>query len=641
MKRIIQTLLVISVFLFILTPLTLFAEVDKSGLQQVYNEIKQVQANAVDYYPASYLAVIQAYQALGGDAEVERLLQDDTALQAEYDLLTTAIQDLLDDLTRYNTFRTAHDLYEVKNTMDLSPFTQRSIVLYQTELSRIRAILDNPRSGELAILEATDDLHQSDFLLDYKGDKTTLLLLWQELQTIHQGTGELYRPSSFTLFQSRILTFATLEVSPGLVLVDVIDFADASQAEVQLGTQHLQEALSLLIFRANKTALINAYNLASSLDLQPYTPISRALYTSALVPIYQVITNHDASQTMVDDALLDLQDASNLLVLIADKTHLMVLNNQAIVAFYEERSRYTELSHEAFRQAVIQYGHYLEVNRMIDDDNASFLQVTEKAQAIQAALDLLVVKGNISALQEAYLAIRQWNTAIYTPQSVLLFHAELDDVYAIIQSPNTDQTIANQTLSSLNNLTQLLVPQANKTELETALQKANSLMLSRYTPSSRQTIAIYIQSAQAILADLNATQETVNAIVSHLEAVRNQMILVKPNPSIRANQGNIDLKPSILIYEATIVAFTSSDVTVAEVSPHGILTGKQFGKATITVTLSNGVQEEIEVWVKAEVKPLTIWMAVIIPVSSASLGVMFLFFKPSQLTFIKQLFKKR
>ncbi len=641
MKRIIQTILVISMFLFVLAPLHLYAEIDKSELQTVYDAIKQAQANSVDYYPASYLSVIQAYQDLGGDAEVERLLQDEAALQEDVDTLANAIQELLNDLTLYNTFRTAHELYESKNTADLTAFTQRSIVIYQAELSRIRAILDNPRSGEQAILTATTDLHQSDFLLQYLGDKSAFLLLWTQLQDIHQGTGELYTPTSFALFQTHVQSFATLEVSSGLILEDVVDYIDASVDEVQLATQHIQDALSLLVNRANKDSLIEAYELANSLDLQPYTPASRTLYTNALVPIHQVIANHDATQAMVDDALVNLQNASTLLVLIADKSNLMVLNNQAIVAFYEERSRYTDQSHEVFRQAVIQYGHYLEVNRIIADDNASVSQVAAKEQAIQAALDLLVVKANISSLQEAYQTIKQLDTSPYTPQSILLFQDALDEVEAIILSPNTDQILADQTRDSLSTLLQLLVFQADKTPLQNTLQKASSLMLSRYTSSSRQTLEMYVQTAQTILHDLNATQADVDQINDHVEAILSQMLFIKPAPSIRANQDSFDLKDDLLIYETTIVSLVSSDESIVLVTSDGIVTGKQFGKATITVQLANGIVEDLEVWVKAEVKPLTIWMAAIIPLSSATLGFVFLFFKPSQLAFVKRLFTKR
>jgi hypothetical protein len=120
-------------------------------------------------------------------------------------------------------------------------------------------------------------------------------------------------------------------------------------------------------------------------------------------------------------------------------------------------------------------------------------------------------------------------------------------------------------------------------------------------------------------------------------------MLKSTDQSIRANHDAYDLKPLVFLYQTTIASYSSSNPEILTVDEFGIVTGHQFGSATVTVSLANGVVEVIHFQVKADVSTGTILLAALVPFVVTGMGFLMIFFKASHLDFLKKiaLFRKK
>ena len=392
MKRLLNYSFVIFLMVFSFSSLILHAENNIIELESALQTMNQVKTNQVQYYPASYYAVMDAYTLLGGDDEANRLLTDPLATQEEIDIFAAQLRQLISELIYFDSYRTLNELFIQVRDQSRTSYTLRSVAIFDQELERIRVVKENPRSGENAIQSVYTDLQSIHNLLIPLGDKTNIQITWQTLQDIILHQGNLYRPNSYVLFETRVQSFET-EPEIGIYTVkEMITFSDASVAEVNLTQQRLDEAFALLVLRANKQVLQTTYDNAQQINFTQYTPVSVQAFQQLLNLIEGVLLNHNATQEETDQAVLDLINGINSLELLADKTKLIQRNQQVLIAYYDERSRYTNQSYELFREMVLSYGHYLAVNQLVDNANATQIQVDDFESKLMEALKQLVVK---------------------------------------------------------------------------------------------------------------------------------------------------------------------------------------------------------------------------------------------------------
>jgi hypothetical protein len=615
----------------------LYAEVDKPTLQAKYDEIQTVFANSIHYYNASYTAFVSNYQALGGNASVEALLNDDLALESEVNQWIVDLTTLLSQLTLDTTYIRISASYWNAKSESLSTYTLRSITLYNSELQRIKAIIDEPTSGEHSMLEAEDELLLSKDLLVPLADKTLLTAKWNELLAIYSQGSLLYTPQSFDLFTSQMDSFQTNPDVLGFSVLHVVTDSDTSAIEAQMALALLVAAQNQLIQRADKTQLTSDYQMASTMQSNPYTPNSYAQFILLIEPVASVINNLNATVQEVQDAINTIEAAYTVLVLLSDKTQLEIMGYQVLIAYYEERHLYTKNSFELFKTAVLAYGHYYRINQLLADLNASQEQVDLFVSTIQAALDLLVLRADITELMTKYQQAQNIHTEAYTPHSVSIYQSQLMLVGQVIQSSNTDTQVVQSALFILDQATDLLVLKAQKNHLLTQINRIDSLIVSRYTKASLDTLQLYVVQAQEIYENQNASQALVDEYVTHLQTIIQELIWKRPTLSIRANQNPMDVSDYIFLYRSSIKSIVSSDPSIIEVDELFQVQGKQFGNAILTITLSNGVQEEIQIQVKSEVNVITVVFASLIPVATLALGATLIFFKPEYVKFLKKI----
>ena len=640
MAKLIRLLTPLLLFVFIFQAMSwipLYAEVDKPTLQARYDEVQSVFSNSSIYYNASYTAFVSNYQALGGNASVEALLADDLALESDVNQWIADLTTLLSELTLDTTYIRISASYWNAKSESLSTYTLRSITLYNAELQRIKAIIDEPTSGEQAMLEAEDDLLLAKDLLVQLADKTILSAKWNELLDIYSQGSLLYTPQSFDLFISQMDLFQTNPDVLGFSVLHVVTDSDTSVLEAQIALDLLLTAQNQLVPRADKTQLMIDYQMASTLQSNPYTPSSFAQFMLLIAPVQAVINNLNATIQEVQDAMNVIETAYNVLILLADKTQLEIIGFHVLIAYYEERHLYTANSYELFKQAVLAYGHYYRINQTLADLNASQEQVDLFTITVQSALDLLVLRADTTELLLMYHQAQNINTDAYTPHSVSIYQSQLKLIGQVIQSNNTDVVIVQNALFILDQASDLLVLKAQKNNLLTQINRVDSLIVSRYTKASLDTLQLYLVAAQAIYQNQNVSQEVVDEYVTHLQTIIQQLIWKRPTLSIRANQNPLDLSEYIFQYQSTIKSVVSSDSSIIEVDEFYQVQGKRFGNATLTITLSNGVQEEIQIQVKSEVNVITVVFASLIPVSTLALGATLIFFKPEYVGFLKKI----
>ncbi|MBU0997541.1 MAG: hypothetical protein KKE16_05775 [Firmicutes bacterium] len=682
------------------------ADADKAQLIIARDEINQAITDQTNdlYQAASYTAFSDGLNALGGVAAVDVMIADNLALQVDVDQMTQDLNNLLDGLVTTLTYNTVFVEYFQESNRDTTPYTLRSIAVYDAELNRIKDIIDEPTSGEVLIQSLSADITASSSLLVLLGDKTDLQARYDFAEAVLLD-GSNYIPSTYSLFQTDYSSIdATLLINIGFTKLEVINNSDASLPEVQSALNEIESSLSLLILKPDKTALIQAYNDAVALDKSIYTLDSRTLFIAGLIPINQTILDLEARdddvlqattdlnelynllvlrgdysslQTSIDDLVdfnYDLytptsvvmfdeeisrissemvdenataqdieelvqnyEDAFDLLILRADKTDLILYNNQAIIAYYEEKNLYTDSSYALFKAAVMDYGTYLLVNQVIDNLDSLQSEVDLLSQKISDALDLLDPLVDNAEILSLYENVGIIATTLYTPESVEVFNEEYNRIYNVIIGKELSQTVYNQTTLELEDLQELLVLRADLSELITLHDSLLSKNEETYSISSFAYFSTVMSQCSVLISNLNVSQAEVDAAVVLLTHATSLLEQKAGIISIKTNDPALDINDYVTVGNATIVSYVSSDTSVLHVDSTGKVLGVAFGEAKVYIRLSNGVVETLNFLVKANVKPVTLVLAISLPVLSVSLGVGMLFMKKDYWKVFKKL----
>ncbi|MDD3478253.1 MAG: hypothetical protein PHP32_05205 [Candidatus Izemoplasmatales bacterium] len=706
MKRFLQGLLILGFCWTWVFTTSVFADADKTTLTALRDEVNAVIADQTansTYENDSYTAFESGLTALGGVPAIDAMIADPLAVQEDVNQMSADLQSLLDGLCTADTFDAVMLSYLTEKTRPTAPYTLRSIQLFQDELDRIEAILNEPTSGEVAIAALEGDIDNAPNLLVLLGDKTDLQAAYNQAESILLD-GSTYIPSTLNLFTTRYNTIDDeLMASIGFTKSQVLNNTDASAPEVEATLLKINEALAFLILRPDKTTLQNNYDQATSMDLLVYTLTSRTAFLNGLTNIDTVLEDDEALQADVDQALLDLADLYNLLVLKGDPTTLQAeidalseidfdlytpnsvdefdleiarieaamndedtdqtmmstlesdfttamlllieraekdsldtLNNQAIVAYYEEKILYTASSYALFKQAVMDYGTYLHVNTVLADLNVSQADVDLLATQIEDALAFLVLRVDNALLLEDYQQLESLDRTLYTPNSLTAFDTLMNQLYQTMTGDDLSQEVYDSVQASLLTVTDLLVLKANQTALQAKVDEYLLLNPEHYSASSYGILSQGLVNASAILLNLNATQEEVDSELLALEASYDA--LMPPIGLITIMEGEVyDFSALIPLGNNTILSTESSDGTVLLITGATEVKGIAFGHVSVTVTLSNGTVETISFLVKSTIKTGTLVFSIGVPLVSIGGAFAMMYLRPEHLQFLKKL----
>ncbi len=307
-----------------------------------------------------------------------------------------------------------------------------------------------------------------------------------------------------------------------------------------------------------------------------------------------------------------------------DKSELEAKNNEAIIAYYEEKDTYTSSSYNLFKTAVNDYGNYLYVNSVIADDNATQEDIDQLTQQIQSALDLLVLRADNTNLVALYNEISKTDLTGYTSDSKTAFQNELSRLYLIIVSDDLDQTKADQALIDLNKAQDLLVELPDVTQLQDLCDQAEVYREEDYSISSFGALQIAIDKSLDAINDDNASQAEIDQAYQDLSnAIDN---LQDQSDTIYIKEGNkLDLDQFVTVGDSTIVSYISSNNEVLSIDGQGVALGKDYGLVNVTINLANGIQEKLQVKVEARVSTAILALSISIPFVGVAIGATMIF----------------
>ena len=438
------------------------------------------------YLTDSYTAFIDAITALGGMDGIQAVIDDELATEQEVADLTTDINTAIEHLITSDTYYTTNANFSLAKVIDLTPYTSDSQLLYNNEMDRIEAILNDPIAGDAAISALNDDIDAaaSTFLVP-RGDKTDLLSLKSSVETIYASDGSDYIPSTFNDFTTAVENIDTLLLSDiGLTLQQLVDDIDAIESEVLAGETRLNNALSILILKPDKTALETNYTEAINIDGDLYTSSSFAIFEAGLPDILDVINDEEALQADVDQAISDLADLYNELVERADVSDLIDAYNLAVD---KPLDSYTPDSIELYQAELAR------INTIIQSDDTDQAEADQALTDIGLAGDLLILQADrsqLQALNNLVIVAYYEERLLYTESSYQNFKNAVDDygsylyVNSVVVDDNVSQSTVDDLTSTLENALALLVPLADNGDLLVAYYEAISTDTTAYTTNS-------------------------------------------------------------------------------------------------------------------------------------------------------------
>ena len=282
----------------------------------------------------------------------------------------------------------------------------------------------------------------------------------------------------------------------------------------------------------DKTQLISAYNEYMSLlddkDLYNYRSFVRF---EAVMNLAKDIIDEEVSQVSIDSTLNLLDKAVELLdfkaEVIIDKTTLQIAITTA-KALKEQGALDNVIPAvvEEFNAALE------EAQTILADENADQTTVDASFFRLAKAIQMVdFVKGDkteLAALIEEYSKLEEKD---YTADSWKVFKEALDAAVAVNEDENALEYEVQEALNNLKDGYAQLVVVADKSALQSMVDRINGLDEEAYTPESWAKLADPMKVAQAVLDNPTATQDEVNAAYEAL--VRAYLDLrLKPNKDL-------------------------------------------------------------------------------------------------------------
>ncbi|MBO5716027.1 MAG: FIVAR domain-containing protein [Clostridia bacterium] len=284
------------------------------------------------------------------------------------------------------------------------------------------------------------------------------------------------------------------------------------------------------ILPTDMTALNEAIAQAEQKDENRYTPNSLVAFKEALANAKAL--NDEATQNEVDLAAEALNKAISALVERADFTKL----NSAIAdAKSKIKANYTDASW-ADLEAMLANAEAL-------DANANQEEVNLAAYKLNQAIELLVVKADLTALNAAIALAESKDQNLYT----VAYWAGLEIALASARSLNENSSteeVANATMA-LNEAIVALIEKADLTELNSIIASANELNKDEYLEEGWNFLQSTIAKAQDLTAE--SAQADVDAAI---KAIKDAIDALEPVPQ----------EPTLPEYDTYDVLFVGSNL---------------------------------------------------------------------------------
>ena len=274
----------------------------------------------------------------------------------------------------------------------------------------------------------------------------------------------------------------------------------SDQEEIDATVLLLNEAIDALVLKADLSLLTALIAEVEALNEESYTPNSFALLTAPLTAAKAL--SGDNTQEEVNGAYNALNEAKQALLLRADFT---ALNSAIATAKGKVELNYTQASWQLLVSALSEAESL--------DFNATQEQVNAKASALNEAIEGLIVKADLTALNEAIAIAEGKVEGEYTVASWAVLKEALASA-KLLDEDSDSVVIANATVA-LNSAIAGLVLKANLTELNALLGEIALLEKDAYTEESWQALQDEIALANSLNSE--SAQADVDAVVASIK----------------------------------------------------------------------------------------------------------------------------
>ncbi|WP_440896570.1 discoidin domain-containing protein [Amphibacillus sp. Q70] len=383
---------------------------------------------------------------------------------------------------------------------------------------------NSPRMLSVAEVEFTA-LHADDSEEPDEVDKSDLENLIAEAEALNEAD---YTPETWQNFSERLETAKNVFDDPAVTQAEV----NIAIVTLQASISELEEIAEVEIDKRVLAALVEAH---ADKQAEDYTSESWEVFVEVLNSAEAVLTDEEVTQEEVDEAVIALQEAVEQLELLeaeeVDKSEL-----ETLVALQVDKleADYTEESWEVFADAL---SH---AEAVIADETATQTEVDEAIVALQDAVEQLkpvepevVDKENLATL---VADAKEMDEADYTPETWDYFIQILNFAEAILATEDEEVTqefvdlVEDLLLDAIEQLEDIKIEKVVKEKLEQLVTDAADYDANVYTDESYANLKAALETAQAVLADEEATQAEVDAAEANLQSAIDQLEEKKPSP---------------------------------------------------------------------------------------------------------------
>jgi hypothetical protein len=293
--------------------------------------------------------------------------------------------------------------------------------------------------------------------------------------------------------------------------VNIPDGANANNLDAERAAA-IAKAVAKIIFKippTDLTALNEAIALADQKNENSFTPNSWAGFAVALANAKAL--NSDSEQADVDGALAALNDAMNLLV---ERANLTALNEAIENANSKVQINYTDATWAKLEEALAG----------VEGINANSTQeeVDAVTNALNDAIGRLVVKADLTALNEAIALAESKNAELYTTVTWSVLENALANTKALDENSPVEQ-VGNATVA-LNEAIAGLVEKADLTSLNAAIEAAGKLNKDDYVEEGWLALEVAISAAEGLTtesaqADVDVAAKSINDAIDALKLI--------------------------------------------------------------------------------------------------------------------------
>ncbi|WP_142351366.1 putative Ig domain-containing protein, partial [Staphylococcus sp. HMSC078A12] len=480
---------------------------DKAALNQSITTAEALQPlEAGDPEDDALKTALETAKTVQGDLNIDQPAVN----KAKTDLDNAiAAKNLQDELDKEDALDELRKTLEYVETIDPAQFTTSSKKAFTEALTNAKTILGSPGSKTIAeIKAATNALEDAQNVLVPQADKTAL----KTAINTANGYNNLNPNNPVDKALQDKLAAANAVNTNGDATADQVKTAtdDLNTAITAKKAQDDQIAKDAAAKKAALDALNDELNKVKALDQTTYTPNTVTSLTEKQTAAQAIADAPDTKTTEeINAATKALKDAQNALVPKANKDDL----NNSVKTAEALPLNPADTEDKAVQDALDK------AKTVQADDNATQdavntaqtdLDNTVAAKKAQDAKDAAAKQAALDALNDELNKVKALDQTTYTPNTVTSLTEKQTAAQAIADAPDTKTTEEiNAATKALKDAKDALVPKADKTDLQKALDTAKAITGLEPTDKEDKAVQDAIDAAQTVNKDDNATPQQV------------------------------------------------------------------------------------------------------------------------------------